>query len=162
MTVKVYQNLSERNHVQKNLDYKTDIECILKEETDVVNPVLLITAPSWANNWNYIYIPDLLRYYFVVNVEYTKLGLYTIYLHVDVLQSFWFTYKNVPCIISRNQNLRTNDLIDAELLATKDRLISVQQSSLTPFRTVLGVNYVLTLTGLGTYTPVPPEPEPEA
>lgn len=71
------------------LEVYTDV--ILKEACSVVNPAIQLQAPMTTNvhRWNYCYITDFLRYYYVSDWIWDG-GLWTAELEVDVLAS-WAT-----------------------------------------------------------------------
>ena len=62
---------------------------LLKENCSVVNPALQLNVPLTANlyNYNYCYIQEFSRYYFVSDWVWTD-GLWTAELEVDPLGSW--------------------------------------------------------------------------
>ena len=63
----------------------------LKDDTSVLNPVLIMTAttsgmptPFNPSYYTYVHIPSFSRYYFVDDVKYV-LGHWEFYLSIDVL-----------------------------------------------------------------------------
>lgn len=63
--------------------------CLLKAPTDVMNPVIELRLASGATfpNYNYAYIPDFSRYYWITNWEW-QAGFWLAYLKVDVLATY--------------------------------------------------------------------------
>lgn len=58
-----------------------------RSKVDILNPVIEVVGVD-ARNFNYCYIPELERYYFIRHVEITPNGFYRCTLHVDVLRTY--------------------------------------------------------------------------
>lgn len=65
------------------------VPCMLKEGSSVIDPVLIFERANIGHNYNYVYIPDFSRYYFVNDIVYDGARIFY-YCAVDVLAS----YKN--------------------------------------------------------------------
>lgn len=88
-SIYLYQNLSENNRMDKNLNPPVTFQGSLKENTSVIDPVITIESPvNVVCLYNYLFIPDFNRYYFITNVIAITDTLTQINLHVDVLMSF--------------------------------------------------------------------------
>lgn len=151
MTIKFYTNKSKRTMTQKELTNETSYNGTLRESCDVIDPIIQIEVNEFPFTLNYARIDDFNRYYFVTNVISVRQGLWEIRLHVDVLMTYWDSYKYAPAVISRSETLRVNDLVDNRLWATKDKLTGIIQSSLNPFTVPGGVTpcfWVAVLTGI--------------
>lgn len=61
----------------------TTISCVIKDASGVVNPTIEINYPTYPH-FNYCYIADFFRYYYISEWTYNK-GLWTATLSVDVL-----------------------------------------------------------------------------
>lgn len=70
-------------------------------QNPVIERVSLVAPPV---NCNYMYIPEFGRYYYVGDIKTRENGLYDIPGHVDVLASFWASYKSSPAVIARCEN----------------------------------------------------------
>ena len=151
MTVDLYGYYKEKNRIDKTafLGAAQTLNVTLKKETDELNPILLVQSivPLYYTLYNYAYIPDFQRWYFVTNSKMITTNLTELYLHIDVLYTYRAEILSSPCIISRSENQRTKDLVDDRILATKDKFIGRIKSSLDPFDPgiFLGMNYVLTV-----------------
>lgn len=151
MTIKFYTNTSKRTMTQKVLTNETTYEGTLRDSCDVIDPIVQIEITTFPFNLNYARIEAFGRYYFVTNVINVRNGLWEIRFHVDVLMTYWDYYKYSPSVISRSETLRTADLVDNRLWATKDRLTGIKLSSLDPFAVPGGVTpcfWVAVLTGI--------------
>lgn len=84
----------------------------LKEETDMVNPVIRVTTDV-LNSCNYAYIPEFGRYYFIDSPAVSvRTNLYDVTLKCDVLMSFEQEIINVPIIAERSTNIFNGYLPD--------------------------------------------------
>jgi hypothetical protein len=67
VTVTLHNNTSDSNVLSKTITQVATLQCALKDATELMNPVLIIAGDTIDTNVNYVYIPDLERYYFVRN-----------------------------------------------------------------------------------------------
>ena len=108
MTIYLYQMIQERNRIKKNISGGAKFEGTIRADSDVVNPSVMIEASAnTVCGYNYAYIPDFKRYYFINNVNAYRTGLSIVSCTVDVLTSFQTTITGSNCIISRSS--RTGD-----------------------------------------------------
>lgn len=112
MIMDLYTNSSDNNVVNKNLTLVAELTGTLRNETDIMTPVVVIeTTSANAIATNYIYIPDFNRYYYVQNVRILANNAFEFTLRVDVLKSFWSAYKECYAVIER-QEKKYNTLLD--------------------------------------------------
>lgn len=102
MDIYLYVNSSEKNRMGKVLSNETIIPGSLKEETSVVSPVIIFEHNN-PSNFNYAYIPDFNRYYFISNFTVIRTGLWSMSMRVDVLESFKDEIKTIPAIVSSSE-----------------------------------------------------------
>ena len=101
VTVTLYNNTSDSNVLSKTITQVATLQCALKDATELMNPVLIIAGDTIETNVNYVYIPDLERYYFVRNKRQVTANRLELDLHVDVLMSF-------PDVIANSQGYVLN------------------------------------------------------
>ena len=99
MIITFYNNLSERKVIEKTLINAFDLSGTLREATSITNPIITVESTSAIVGYNYCYIPDFSRYYFVVDVKSMRNNLWAVTLKVDVLMSFKEAIFNTPAII---------------------------------------------------------------
>lgn len=87
MLINFYNAKIKKNELNKTLGTAIVKTCSLKNGSSVEDPVLYLEYDASLLNYNYVYIPDFGRYYFVVDKEVVEHTIY-ITLHVDVLVSF--------------------------------------------------------------------------
>ena len=113
MTIDLYKNSSEVNKVDKDLELLAELTGTLKEETSIINPVILISdIDSYISSMNYAYITEFNRYYFITNIESVRNNLWRVSFHVDVLYTYKNNIRENFAIVERNENeydLKLND-----------------------------------------------------
>ena len=110
MNVKFYKTADPVNVMNKTLGDETTKSGTLKENCDVLNPSILFNFNPV--NYNYAYIPDFGRYYYVGKPVNEGAALWRVDLSVDVLMSWKAGIKSSPCIAAKSSsayNLYLND-----------------------------------------------------
>ena len=113
MTIKLYNNLAENERVSKGVLLRNETivqNVILKDGTSVMRPSLIIAMTSI--NFNYLYIEEFNRYYYIINRASIRNGLWRIDCRVDVLMSNASEIYDLRCIIARQENNYDEKLID--------------------------------------------------
>lgn len=89
-------------------------ECVLKDNTSVITPQIMLIFPGGQlspSSYNYAYIPDFRRYYFVTDVTFSQNRV--IYsLQCDVLASFWATLKESSQYVLRSASEKNGKVVD--------------------------------------------------
>lgn len=88
MNIHLYLNNSEYNKMNKSLSNDVVISGTLRDQSNVVTPTILIETNSSITTYNYCYIPDFHRYYFINEFVSVRNNLWSISLKSDVLMSF--------------------------------------------------------------------------
>lgn len=114
MNLTLYVNNSEKNKIGKNLTNDFPLSGTLRDVTNIINPVILIELNE-IGNYNYCYIPDFKRYYFITDITIVRTGLFAISLMVDVLESFQTSIKNLSVILFNTQNVGTNNYLPSQV-----------------------------------------------
>lgn len=98
-------NTSEREKLSKTLNDIIIVSGVLKEETSIVDPVIMIECDLNAvKNCNYMTVPAFGRSYFVNNIRSIRNGLVEFSCHVDVLSSFASQIRANTAIIRKQEN----------------------------------------------------------
>lgn len=107
MRIILYTNNSPENQLTKDTTEITGFTtAVLKESTDILNPVFRIAGATWAevNACNYIICPELGRGYFVRDITSVRDGVFEFACHVDVLSSFADSIRQQTAVIHRQEN----------------------------------------------------------
>lgn len=150
--IAIYHNTAEPNRVDKTsfLTLVNTLWGALREECSIITPSILIKATSLPS-FNYAYIPEFNRFYFVTGITSVRTGLWRIDLNVDVLMTYKSGILDLSAVIGRQEFSYNPDLVDSELPVEKQDEITVEEISSTAFSTELTgadvYNYVLTVVG---------------
>lgn len=121
MTVVLYKTSSDYIVVDKVLTDDLNVTGTLRGECSIMNPVIQFELPivndvrmdlSDFLSYNYCYIEDFNRYYYIQNFTVVNNKLVVAILSVDPLMSFADEIRNLNCVIARqenNYNLYIND-----------------------------------------------------
>lgn len=107
MIIKLQMNESPKNALTKTI---TDIielsTAVLKDQTDIINPVFVASTPTDTNilGSNYITATSLGRSYFITDIKSVRNGVWEISAHVDVLSTYATQIKAQRAIIRRQAN----------------------------------------------------------
>ena len=102
MTIYLYNNADAPNRLDKTLSSPATITVSnngVNMELGVTRPI--ITAAGNLTGYNYAYIPDFSRYYFIDDITIIRDGISQLRLRVDVLMSFNGDIKALPAIARR-------------------------------------------------------------
>ena len=114
MTVILYKYDGIKNKINKTLENGFTVnDVIIQNDFDITDFYLLIKNTTFSSEYNYCYIQDLGRYYFIESVEKMNGSIYKIKLTVDVLKSFSTQIENIQAIITKSENPDDN-FVDCE------------------------------------------------
>ena len=117
MVIHLYNNTSERNAITKTLTNEISVSGSLREESNIHNPVIMINAPSIIG-FNYAYIPDFYRYYYLNDITSVRVGLWRLTLICDVLMSFKSAILNSYAIIDHTQTTQITEYMQSDIWKT--------------------------------------------
>ena len=98
MDITLYVNNSEVNRIGKNLTNAFTLSGTLREQTNVIQPDILITMGN-PTEYNYAYIPLFKRYYFIKDITSVRNELWRLHLTVDTLETYKNEILNCSCIL---------------------------------------------------------------
>lgn len=120
MIIEFYKTESEQNRLKKVLTDKLTIEGKFKTEVNILNPIISFSNSSPLTEYNYLFIPELNRYYYVDRVEISQTQIYTIYLSIDVLMTYKEQIKNLKVILKQSTaNPYFNEFTDSHDVRTE-------------------------------------------
>lgn len=116
MNVTFYTIVKRQNSTKIPDTSGTTLQAFLKDKTDVLSPVLEIQSATRPTSWNYVFIPEFARYYYVTSWSADK-GLWIASCKVDHLAS-WKQY-----ILQTNCLLQFSDSEAASKFLIDDRIM---------------------------------------
>ena len=148
MDINFYKNTSHINVVNKPLYAPFTVSGTFKEEQNISSPTIIIESADDLFEYNYCYIPQLKRYYYVMGIDVVRANLWRIFLHVDVLMSFKDQFLQLSAIIARQENLYNLYLADDRFLVNAPRrIITKEFPNKLPQATAGSKSFVLTIAG---------------
>lgn len=150
MTVTTYINASDYNTLDKDLTKVDDsVTVILKDDTDIIRPTLIFSG-NMDMDFNYVYIAELNRYYFVRSKSLAQQRYY-VRCEVDVLMSYNSNIKDLEVIATRSSSCFNLYQNDTEVPQMNYNVIQTQRFS----NGFGGESLILAVTGGGVVTPTP-------
>lgn len=145
MRIKLYKVYDRENKLNKTLNNEKVLTGSLKNKVSVYNPVIMLKSDNFNfSDYNYCYIEDFDRYYFIEDIEIDALTLFEIRLREDVLMSFNNDIKNMTVQINESSNPNSN-FIDCKMGDKKELIQSIDLEN--PFSKT-GFLYMSTIKGV--------------
>lgn len=102
MQIFLYTCSAENNRLDKSayLSNRAPINGSMKNESSVIDPYIELSGSN-LSQFNYMYIPDFARYYFIREITNLYNGLWAMKGHVDVLYTYAGQIKQNRAIVDR-------------------------------------------------------------
>lgn len=145
MNVKLQKTSDDKRKAVKTVtDIATVTGVVLKENTSVINPVVIIKAEvNDIIDCNYVYIGTFKRHYFVTDKVSVKNGMWELHLHSDALSTYWSQLKECEAIVKRQEtdyNAYISDTATPVLPQRKVERIPFYSNAFNTVSYVLAVN----------------------
>lgn len=117
MQVTMMQNLSAKNKLNKLFSAGgSTFDFVAKDKMSLYSPVILLNSDEDITKYNYAYISEWGRYYFVdpENVKVIGQNRYEIQLVCDSLSTFADQLLGVTCVIDRTENYGGSPYLPSE------------------------------------------------
>lgn len=126
----LYHNASDARVINKVLIGGLELEGELRDEMAILTPTVRIQS-SDVLDYNYMYIPDLHRYYSVTAINAYRKNVYDIDLAVDVLMSYRGEIMTYSVIVDKQSMPENGDeyIDDASLVTDNVMFTRVHQFS---------------------------------
>ena len=110
MNIQLCSNTSEKNKINKTITTGITLSGSLRNESNVVNPSIIINIDN-PTIYNYAYIPEFNRYYFITNYISLRTGMWQINLKSDVLMSFKDSILSSEVLINKTEITGKNNYL---------------------------------------------------
>lgn len=150
MTIKLYTTSSDPRKLHKSLGTATTLTAELIYPTDLYTPSVRVAATNFTPSVNYMYIPNLSRYYFITDVTYENGGAVVIMGRVDPLMSYAASISALTVNVIRQENAGITKIVDNNITMTPNKTLDYYLCDKTPFNirtTANEYNYVLVVAG---------------
>lgn len=101
----LYENQSDSNVINKKLTGRKTVDITLKKQNNLMDLIIKLQTDINIIKYNYCYIPDFKRYYFIQDIEVYNKNMYNLYLHIDLLETYKKELQECNCIIGRSQQV---------------------------------------------------------
>lgn len=127
----VFYNHAKRSNSTKLPTGGMEIACVLKNDCSVTSPVLELKTDGYPT-YNYAYISDFARYYYVSDWRFNR-GLWSCTLNVDVLTSWRTDIRATTAFVEYSSSNYSMDYTDTRIMSTQEKEISVSETPAYPF-----------------------------
>ena len=142
-TIKLQNNQSPVNKIGKILYEVATVTGTLKNESEVINPEILIESKTDILTANYLTITSFKRNYFIEEIQSVRTNLWLVKAHVDVLETYASKILSNTAVVLRQENNFDLLLNDGVFKCKQDPRISYRK-----FPSGLGdFNYILITQG---------------
>lgn len=143
MTVEFYKFTKRSNSTKQPVSGGTSLSCQLKEQTNMINPTLVIknTPAAWNPIWNYVRIPTFERYYFINNWRWLN-GVWECDCVCDVLASFKTEIGNLSEYVLRSSYEYNGKIVDMQYPTTAETRVDCRLLN-ERFQRVYGMGYYI-------------------
>lgn len=111
MNVVFYTSFAKKDNSTKQPTGGTTFNCVLKDSSGVLSPQIEISTTGNPRSYNYAYISDFGRYYYVEEWTYYR-GVWTASLKVDVLASWKDSIGAATLYINRSSFTYNGKIVD--------------------------------------------------
>lgn len=111
MNIQLYKSFNKKhNSTKQPTGTPTTKAVTLKEKTSVLKPTFILS--NYDASYNYLYVPDWARYYYITDVSLNITGLFEITCSCDVLASYKTQIGATSAYILRCASRGNNSAID--------------------------------------------------
>lgn len=163
ITVTFYNCADDKRVMSKTLTTGSTVTAELYDKTSVISPAIRLAYSASYTQYNYMYIAEFNRYYFITNMTTDSGGAIIIQGEVDVLQTYNTEIGNLPAIVVRaarkNQDgsYRSTWIEDTRLPIQSGRAVKAILFENTDLNidtaTMTSNNFILNVAGGGAVTP---------
>lgn len=103
MEIKLYKTSSPRKKLVKELSDGITLVGTLRAQSSVMSPTFTVQDTAVVG-YNYCYIPDFGRWYYINGIDALRSNLYELSLGIDVLMTYAAEIRNNTAIIDRTES----------------------------------------------------------
>ena len=124
-TISLFKTASENNRVVKVLTDEKQLSGELRNQTSVLNPNIKIESADNISTYNYAYISEFGRYYYITDIVSVRTNCWVVSLRCDVLMSYKDEIKTITGVVVRQESNPNKLLIDRLERIQSDKEIDI-------------------------------------
>lgn len=124
-TISLFKTNSENNRVVKTLTDEKQLSGELRNQTSVLNPSIRIESADNISTYNYAYIPEFGRYYYITDIVSIRTNCWVVSLRCDVLMSYKDEIKTITGVVVRQESNPNKLLVDRLERIQSDKEIDI-------------------------------------
>lgn len=117
MQIVFYKCSSEKNCLNKVLESEITLDGAIRGESNVISPQIMVQMNPIE--YDYVYIPEWKRYYFITDVVCYRANAFVVKLSIDVLMTYKTEILQMTGVVSR--------LTSGSKYANRDLLVSCKE-----------------------------------
>lgn len=123
MKLQMLTTSADKRTLSKSASEIDTVTCKLKQGTSIIDPIVIIGKISAKNirRFNYAYISDFGRFYFVNDIVEAPANQLEVSMHVDVLRTYASDIRGISTLILRQENVFSPYFVDEEALVRTNR-----------------------------------------
>ena len=135
LKVQFYKCNSDKRKVDKKIVALGDEFTIYtRGSMNELDPVFVFNNYKTIGEWrdiNYLYCPNLERYYYITSKEYDSKGFCTLSCHVDVLKTYANHILGSTQLVNRGEMTKTRNryIVDNQMPIHSDNAYTIKQAS---------------------------------
>lgn len=126
----LYKTTSDNNVINKELTDPHELEVFFKDDEDITQPTIKLKINKKYLDYNYCYIEDLKRYYFIDDIRAGRGNTFMLFLNIDVLETYKKELENCRCIVIKSNSINKN--YNGGLLSLEDFTSDIYKSNKKP------------------------------
>lgn len=112
-TISLFKTDSENNRVVKTLTDEKQLSGELRNQTSVLNPSIRIESADNISTYNYAYISEFGRYYYITDIVSVRTNCWVVSLRCDVLMSYKDEIQGLNVILDNTQETGLSNYISS-------------------------------------------------
>lgn len=129
MELSLYISTDDENVINKEMVLQKKIEIKLKDNVDLISPIIILKDDDSLNimNCNYCYLNELKRYYFIRDIALMNGNMFKLILECDVIESFKDDILNSQC--KYNRIIKDGDFIEFHYDLDLRKVVDIYEGS---------------------------------
>lgn len=133
ITLNLYKCADDPRVISKTLTNQISMSGTLRESCSVISPVITLENNTNISDYNYAYIPEFGRYYYITDITAITNKSWQIKLSVDVRKTYDTELRNIDVITNRAEKNANYYLNDNKLIQESYENVLTRQFTGNPF-----------------------------